>query len=171
MYIHTHTHTQCNMFSFPLKQTLVTLPPSPRLTLRLLPPFFKQNFTNTSVPPSAQHPHFLSEDAFPKTGWELLFSMNWGESCEASSVMVMPLRASSSRAMRLKAASTFWASLADVSRAASTPLFSARVHASSNNTCLWAWRSDLLPAATSRTGSVYNRSGEDVCVAMTSIKY
>lgn len=69
MYI--HTHTQCNMFSFPLKQTLVTppsLPPSPRLTLRLLPPFSKQNFTNTSVPPSAQHPHFLSEDAFPKTG-------------------------------------------------------------------------------------------------------
>lgn len=28
MYIHTHTHTQCNMFSFPLKQTLVTPPPT-----------------------------------------------------------------------------------------------------------------------------------------------
>lgn len=64
--------------------------------------------------------------------------MNCGELWGASSAMDMLLRASSSRAMRTKAASTFWASLAEVSRAASTPLFSARVHASSNNTCLLA---------------------------------
>lgn len=97
-----------------------------------------------------QQPHLLSEDAASWTGWEPSLSMKWGKSCEASCITVMPLRASSSRAMRMKAASTFWASLADVSRAASILLFSARVHASSNNTCLWDWRSDLLPAAMNR---------------------
>lgn len=108
---------------------------------------FYKNFFTIHLFPSAQHPHFLSEDTVPWTGWELLLlNINWGESRRGSSVMFMPLRASSSRAMRMKAASTFWASLAEVSKAASTLLFSARVQASSNNTCLWAWRSDLLPA-------------------------
>lgn len=95
---------------------------------------------------SAQHPHFLSEDAAPWMGWELLLKISGGESRMASSVVFMPLRASSSRAMRTKAASTFWASLAEVSKEASTLLFSARVQASSNKTCLRASRSDLLPA-------------------------
>lgn len=108
--------------------------------------FFQKYFTVYLAGQSAQHPHFLSEDAAPWMGWELLLKISWGESRMASSVVVMPLRASSSRAMRMKAASTFWASLAEVSKEASTLLFSARVQASSNKTCLWASRSDLLPA-------------------------
>lgn len=76
-------------------------------------------------------------------------------------MMVIPLRAISSRAIRMKAASMFWASLAEVSRAASTPLFSARLQASSKSTCLLAWRSDLLPAVVNRVSK--NRSEADIC--------
>lgn len=106
----------------------------------------KKKKTQTTVSILHQHPHFLSEIPAPRMEWELLLSISLGESRRDSSAMFVPLRASSSRAMRVKATSTFWASLAEVSRTASTPLLSASVHASSNSTCLWAWRSDLLPA-------------------------
>lgn len=56
-----------------------------------------------------------------------------------------PFRTISSRAISSKASCTLWFSLADVSRAASAPFFSARVQASSNNTCRWGCRSHLLP--------------------------
>lgn len=78
-------------------------------------------------------------------------------------MMVIPLRAISSRAIRMKAASMFWASLAEVSRAASTPLSSARLQASSKSTCLLVWRSDLLPAVVNRTRVGKNRSEADIC--------
>lgn len=78
-------------------------------------------------------------------------------------MMVIPLRAISSRAIRVKAASMFWASLAEVSRAASTPLSSARLQASSKSTCLLVWRSDLLPEVVNRTRVGKNRSEADIC--------
>lgn len=56
---------------------------------------------------SAQHSHFFSLDVVPWTGWELLLKTSGGESRRASSEVLMPLRASSSRAIRVKAASTF----------------------------------------------------------------
>lgn len=104
--------------------------------------------------------------------WELLLTISLGESRRDSSAMFVPLRASSSRAMRVKAASTFWASLAEVSRTASTPLLSASVHASSNSTCLWAWRSDLLPVVGAGGSDVMCRcSGEKKpCKSTTTVR-
>lgn len=111
-----------------------------------------QAFQNKSLntvfhsPQLALHPHFLSGGGLTWMGRVLPF--NGRALCGASSAaMAAPLRAMSSRAIRMKAASTFWASMAEVSRAASTLLFSASVHASSNSTCRFRCRSDLFPAA------------------------
>lgn len=57
------------------------------------------------------------------------------------------LRAISSLAISMKTSSMFLDSLADVSKTARRPYFSARVQASSNRTCRFSHRSHLFPGS------------------------
>lgn len=101
-----------------------------------------QTLSHASCQFSQQH-DFLSVGSEPWIGWA--FGKKCGEACECWSVRARPFLTISSWAMSMKAASTFWASFAEVSRAASAPFPSARVQASSNSTCLSDCRSDLFP--------------------------
>lgn len=83
-------------------------------------------------------------------GWESECGKTVGESDWLSWWTVPPYCAMSSRAISSNASSMLWCCLAEVSSAASAPVRSASVHASSNSTCRCASRSHLLPAGHKR---------------------
>lgn len=71
---------------------------------------------------------------------------SWERPCWAlSPYRCRLLRAINSFAMSTKTSSMFLDSLADVSKTARRPYFSASVQASSNRTCRFSHRSDLFP--------------------------
>lgn len=79
---------------------------------------------------------------------------SWERPCWAlSPYRCRLLRAINSLAMRTKTSSMFLDSLADVSKTARRPYFSASVQASSNRTCRFSHRSDLFPTGETCKGN------------------
>lgn len=90
-----------------------------------------------------------SHDLFscsPSIEWESKCKKTVGKSGWLSWWTIPPCRTMSSRAISSKASSMLRYCFAEVSSAASAPVRSASVHASSNSTCRCASRSHLFPA-------------------------